>query len=72
MESHLNAQINATATQMLESEQGRKLFDEFLKKWGTFGATMEGKKSENGIKDEDIVKIHNDLKNAKSVEDLMK
>jgi hypothetical protein len=33
---------------------------------------MEGKKSENGIKDEDIVKIHNDLKNAKSVEDLMK
>jgi hypothetical protein len=32
MESHLNAQINATATQMLESEQGRKLFDEFLKK----------------------------------------
>ena len=75
--SQLNAQINPEARDMLQNEHGKKYFDEFLKEWGTLGATMHNKKThelnknENAIKDEDIVKIHNDLKNAKSIEDLM-
>ena len=75
--SQLNAQINPEARELLENEHGKKYFDAFLKDGGTLGATMHNKKTngtqknENAIKDEDIIKIHNDLKNAKSIEDLM-
>lgn len=75
--AQLNAEINTMAAQMLENENGKKYFEDFLKAGGTIGATMKNKepekpnKNENAIKDEDIIKIHNDLKNAKSIEDLM-
>lgn len=73
--SQLNAEINSIAAQMLENENGRKYFEEFLKQWGVIGATMKNKKNGEvktiGIKDEDIMKIHDELKNAKSVEDIM-
>lgn len=75
MHSHLCAEVNSIATQMLDNEHGKKFFEEFIKNGGTIGANMEKKvpNQENtpGIKDEDIIKIHNDLKNIKSVEDLM-
>lgn len=74
--SELNAEVNAMAAQMLETEEWRKTFEEFVKSWWTIGATMKNKNprtpvNPDVIKDEDIVKIHNDLKNAKSIEDLM-
>lgn len=74
--SQLNAEINTMAAQMLETDSGKKQFEDFLKQWWTIGTTMQNKdtsqnQNNNAIKDEDIVKIHNDLKNAKSIEDLM-
>jgi hypothetical protein len=75
--AQLNAEINTIAAQMLQNEEWKKHFEEFLKGGGTIGAIMQNKhknteqSSDNAIKDEDIIKIHNDLQNAKSIEDLM-
>ncbi len=74
--SQLNAEVNMMAAQMLESDEWKKQFEEFLSQWWVIGATLHNKQkdtktNENAIKDEDIIKIHNDLKNAKSIEDLM-
>lgn len=74
--SQLNAEVNMMAAEMLESDEWKKQFAEFLSQWWTIGATLHNREREiknNGsaIKDEDIIKIHNDLKNAKSIEDLM-
>lgn len=74
--AQLGAEINTLAAQMLENENGRKYFEEFLSHGGTIGATLQNKKNKkiensNSIKDEDIQKVHDDLKNAKSIEDLM-
>lgn len=74
--SQLNAEVNMMAAQMLQSDEWKKQFEEFLSQWWAIGATLHNKQkdiitNENAIKDEDIVKIHNDLKNAKSIEDLM-
>ncbi len=76
--AQLGAEVNTLAAQMLESENGRRYFEEFLSQGGKIGATLANKSGEqltegNGkINDADIIKIHNDLKNAKSVEDLMR
>ncbi len=72
--SHLSAEVNTMASEMLSGPDGAKFFEEFIKNWGTLGATMNNKKN-NGYKwinAEDIAKVDEDLKNAKSVEDLMK
>lgn len=73
--SQLNAEINTLAAQMLENENGRKYFEEFLKQGGTIGSTMKNKQNGDvtsmGIKDEDIMKIHDELKGAKTIEDIM-
>ena len=74
--SELKAEINPMASQLLQNEDGRKYLEDFLKNGGTIGATMNNAKSTwvdnpNAIKDEDIIQIYNDLKNAKSIEDLM-
>ena len=73
--SELKAEISPMASQLLQNEDGRKYLEDFLKNGGTIGATMKGKDQEaqnpNAIKDEDIVRIYNDLKDAKSIEDLM-
>lgn len=39
----LNAEVNTLAAQMLESENGRKYFEEFLSKGGAIGATLANK-----------------------------
>ena len=73
--SQLNAQVNNMANSLLENEHGRKFFEEFLQNGWTLGANMENPKKadhEQKIKDEDIVKVHNELKSAKTIEDLMK
>lgn len=65
------------ASSMLENEHGKKYFEEFLKNGWTLGATLkwntkkEAISKNSSIKDEDILKVHNDLKHAKSIEDLM-
>ncbi len=75
--AQLNAEINTIAAQMLESDTWKKQFEEFLKSGWTIGAIMQNKwkdikkSPDNAIKDEDIIKIHEDLQNAKSIEDLM-
>lgn len=74
--SELNAEVNAMAAQMLETDHGRKQFEEFLRSGWTIGATMKNANThisanDHAIKDEDIMKIHNDLQNAKTIEDLM-
>jgi hypothetical protein len=76
--SQLNAEINTIASQMLQSENGKKFLEEFMKNGGTLWAKMENKniilttKNKVGIKDEDIQKLDEDIQNAKTIEDLMK
>lgn len=75
--AQLGAEVNTLAAQMLESENGRKYFEEFLSQGGTIGASLANKpaiqsaENSNTINDADITRIHNDLQNAKSIEDLM-
>ncbi len=75
--SQLNAEINTSAVEMFENEEWKKQFREFLNQWWTIGAIMKNtqwdtaKTDTHAIKDEDIVKIHNDLKKAKTIEELM-
>lgn len=73
--SQLNAEINSIAAQMLQNENGKKYFEEFLKQGGTIAAAMNNSQNiENssvGIKEEDISKIHDEIKKAKSIEDIM-
>lgn len=63
---------------MLQSENGKKFLEEFMKNGGTLWAKMENKniilttKNKVGIKDEDIQKLDEDIQNAKTIEDLMK
>ena len=72
--SHLSAEVNTMASELLNGENGNKFFEEFIKNGGTLGATMNNKKSKNikWINAADIAKIDEDIKNAKSIEDLMK
>lgn len=61
---------------MLQNENGKKFLEEFLKNGWTIGANMENVEttkivSEKWIKSEDIDKLNEDLKNAKSIEDFM-
>lgn len=62
------------ASELLNTEHGNKFFEEFIKNGGTIGAKMINKKAppSKGINDADIAKIDEDIKNAKSIEDLMK
>jgi hypothetical protein len=70
----LHAEVNTLASQLLQNEHGRKFFEDFIKQGWTIGAEVQNKKDQtqtSHIKDEDIVRVHNDIKNAKSVEDIM-
>lgn len=73
--SQLNAEINTIAAQMLQNENGKKYFEDFLKQWGAIGATMKnsqsGESQKIGIPDDEITKIHDEIKKAKSIEDIM-
>jgi hypothetical protein len=62
------------ASELLNWENWNKFFEEFIKNWGTLGATMTNKKPKNSkwINAADIAKVDEDIKNAKSIEDLMK
>ena len=72
--SHLSAEVNTMASELLNGENGNKFFEEFIKNGGTLWAKMINKKDPNSkwINAEDIAKIDEDIKNAKSIEDLMK
>jgi hypothetical protein len=61
------------ASELLTRENGGKFFEEFIKNGGHIGATMINKKNPTtkGINAEDIAKIDEDIKNAKTIEDLM-
>ena len=72
--SHLSAEVNTMASELLNTEHGNKFFEEFIKNGGTIGAKMVNKNNTptKGINAADIAKIDEDIKNAKSIEDLMK
>jgi hypothetical protein len=72
--SHLSAEVNTMASEMLSNENGQKFFEEFIKNGGKLDATMINKANQNpkGINAADIAKIDADIQNAKSIEDLMK
>ena len=61
--SQLSAEVNTMASELLNSENGHKFFEEFIKNWGNIDATM--------INKNDIAKIGEDIQNAKTIEDLM-
>lgn len=62
---------------MLETESWKKQFEEFVSQWGTIGAVMKNMKwgtnwvNSNAIKEEDILRIHRDIQNAKSIDDII-
>lgn len=62
------------ASELLSTEDGKKFFEEFMKNGGTMNAKMINKKNINKkwINADDIAKIDKDIKNAKTIEDLMK
>lgn len=72
--SHLSAEVNTMASELLNTEHGNKFFEEFIKNGGTIWAKMVNKNNAptKGINAADIAKIDEDIKNAKSIEDLMK
>lgn len=72
--SQLSAEVNTMASELLSTEDGKKFFDEFIKNGGTISPKMINKKNLNAkwINEADIAKIDNDIKNAKTIEDLMK
>lgn len=73
--SALHAEVNTMAHEMLQNEHGRKFFEDFIRQWGVLGADMSQNMipaQQNWIKDEDIVKVHEDLKKARTIEDLMR
>ncbi len=71
--AQLSAEVNTMASELLTRENGGKFFEEFIKNGGHIGATMINKKNPTtkGINAEDIAKIDEDIKNAKTIEDLM-
>ncbi len=71
--SQLSAEVNTMASELLTSENGHKFFEEFIKNWGHLDATMINKKNTNTkwINADDLAKIDEDIKNAKTIEDLM-
>lgn len=72
--SQLSAEVNTMASELLSTEDGKKFFEEFMKNGGTMNAKMINKKNINKkwINADDIAKIDKDIKNAKTIEDLMK
>lgn len=61
---------------MLQNENGKKFLEDFLKNGGTLSANIDNKEAakvlnNKWIKSEDIDKLNEDLKNAKSIEDFM-
>lgn len=73
LHSHLAAEVNTMASELLASEWWQQFFSEFIKNGGTTGATMKNKKNihTTGINAADIEKIGEDIANAKTIEDLM-
>lgn len=68
--SHLSAEINPMTSQLLTGENGQKLFEEFIKKWGNINTSIINNKN-TWINAADIAKIGEDIQNAKTIEDLM-
>ena len=72
--SQLSAEVNTMGSELLNTEHGNKFFEEFIKNGGTIGAKMINKNNSQTkwINAADIAKIDEDIKNAKTIEDLMK
>jgi predicted RNA-binding Zn-ribbon protein involved in translation (DUF1610 family) len=73
LHSHLAAEVNTMASELLASQGGQQFFSEFIRNGGTTGATMHNQKNPNakGINAADIAQIGEDIANAKTIEDLM-
>ena len=71
--SHLAAEVNTMASELLAGEWGQQFFSEFIKNGGTIGSAMKNEKNPNakGINAADIAQIDQDIQNAKTMEDLM-
>ncbi len=71
--SHLAAEVNTMASELLTSEWGQQFFSEFIKNGGSIWSTMKNQKNPNpkGINAADIAQIDQDIQNAKTMEDLM-
>lgn len=71
--AQMSAEINTMASQLLSNENGRKFLEEFVKNGGVIDATVLNKQDPNykGIRAEDIEKVDADIKNARTIEDLM-
>ena len=71
--SHLAAEVNTMASELLASEWGQQFFSEFIKNGGTIWAAMANKQNPNAtwINAADIAQIDQDVQNAKTIEDLM-
>lgn len=73
-QAEIKAEIHQVANEMLKSEHGRAFFQDFLKKWGTFGVenTLSQKPVSSWIQPEDIAQAEQDILGASSIEDLLK
>lgn len=71
--SQLSAEVNTMASELLTGENGGKFFEEFIKNGWQIGATMINKNhpKTKWINAADLAKIDEDIKNAKTIEDLM-
>ncbi len=62
------------ANEMMNSEHGKNFIKEFLQKWWNMNVEWHQNlllKNENSIKDEDIINMYKNLKNAHSIEDIL-
>ena len=71
--SHLAAEVNTMASELLASEWWQQFFSEFIKNGGSIWSSMKNKKNPNAkwINAADIAQIDLDIQNAKTMEDLM-
>lgn len=70
----LHAEVNMIANEMMNSEHGKNFIKEFLQKWWNMNIEWQQNlllKNENSIKDEDIINMYKNLKNAHSIEDIL-
>ena len=71
----LHAEINTMANDLINSEQWKDFIKEFLEKWWSIWAqvipTNHVSKNADSIKDEDITQLYKNLKEARSIEDIL-
>ncbi len=71
--SHLAAEVNTMASELLTSEWGQQFFSEFIKNGGSIWSTLKNQKNPNAkwINAADIAQIDQDIQNAKTMEDFI-